>query len=60
MTSKRERNDPQGDVRFVRRDASGRFAQSDDAGRSPRKDRQQPAKTVVQPGQGDRGDQRRH
>ena len=60
MTSKRERNDPQGDVRFVRRDASGRFAQSDDAGRSLRKDRQQPAKAEVKPGQGDRGDQHRH
>ena len=61
MTSKRERIEPKtGDVRFVRRDAKGRFAESDNAGRSLSQDRRQHAATEVKPGQGDRGDQRHH
>ena len=57
-TSKRERIEPRGDVRFVRRDAKGRFAESDDAGRSLRQDTRQHATTEAKPGQGDRGDRR--
>ncbi len=58
--SKRERIEPNGDARFVRRDEHGRFKQSDDVGRSLAQDRRQHAKTTVKPGQGDRGDQAKH
>jgi hypothetical protein len=60
MTTDRERIAPKGDTRFVRRDKNGRFVESDDAGRSLSKDRQQHAKTTVKPGQGDHGDQKKH
>lgn len=56
---KRELIDTGRDKRWVRRDEKGRFVESDDVGRSLRKDVKQPAKRVVPPGQGDRGDQRR-
>ena len=46
------------DKRFVRRDERGRFAKVTDVGRSLTRDRQQPAKTEVRKGQGDRGDRR--
>jgi hypothetical protein len=55
--SKRERISPNGDARFVRRDEHGRFKESDDVGRSLTQDRRKDAKTTVEPGQGDRGDQ---
>ena len=57
--SKREKSSPNGDSRFVRRDAQGRFSESDDAGRSLAQDRRKQAKTSVKSGQGDRGDQKR-
>lgn len=57
--SDRELIDTGRDKRFVRRDEEGKFAEVDDVGRSLKQDRQQHAKTEVQPGQGDRGDQRR-
>ena len=59
MSSKRERIEPRGDMRFVRRDERGRFKEADDAGRSLAQDRRQHAQTTVVSGQGDRGDQKR-
>jgi len=55
--SKRELISPNGDKRYVRRDAEGKFTESDDVTRSLRADVAKPAKTVVAPGAGDRGDQ---
>jgi hypothetical protein len=57
--SHRELIDTGTDKRFVRRDEKGEFKESDDVGRSLARDRQQHAKTEVEPGQGDRGDQKR-
>ncbi|NLA67452.1 MAG: hypothetical protein GX856_04270 [Gammaproteobacteria bacterium] len=48
-----------GDSRYVRRDDQGRFKESDDVGRSLRQDRAKKARTTVQSGHGDRGDQKR-
>jgi hypothetical protein len=45
-----------GDKRYVRRDSRGRFAESDDAGRSLASDIKQAARAKVKSGQGDRGD----
>jgi hypothetical protein len=58
--SNRELISPRGDKRLVRRDSKGRFAQSDDLGRSLARDVRQHAKTESKPGQGDRGDQKKH
>ncbi len=55
----RELIDTGTDKRYVRRDEDGRFKESDDVGRSLSQDVKRPAKAVVQPGQGDKGDQRR-
>lgn len=55
-TSKRTLIKPNGDARFVRRDAKGRIKESDDVGRSLKQDRAKKAKTTVKSGQGDRGD----
>jgi hypothetical protein len=55
-TGKRELIDTGSDGRYVRRNASGQFAESDDVGRSLATDRRKHAKTRVQPGHGDRGD----
>jgi len=57
--SDRELVDTGSDKRFVRRDASGQFKESDDVGRSLTQDRKQAAKKKVPSGQGDRGDQKR-
>ena len=54
--SKRTLIKPNGDARFVRRDAKGRIKESDDVGRSLKQDRAKKAKTTVKSGQGDRGD----
>ena len=56
--AKRERIAPGGDTRYVRRDGSGRFNESDDAGRSSVVDRRKRAKAKVSSGLGDRGDRR--
>lgn len=56
-TSKRELIDTGTDKRYVRRDAAGRFKESDDVGRSLSQDRRRKARTVAKPGEGDRGDQ---
>lgn len=50
---------PNGDKRFIRRDEKGRIKESDDVGKSLAADVRKPAKTVVKPGQGDKGDQKK-
>ena len=58
--SKRELIEPHpGDKRYVRRDSKGRFAESDDVGRSLSRDARQTAKTRAKAGQGDTGDRKR-
>ena len=59
MPSKRELINTGTDKRYMRRDDKGRFKESDDVGRSLRQDVKMPAKTVVPPGQGDKGDQKK-
>lgn len=60
MPSKRELIEPhKGDKRYVRRDASWRFKESDDVGRSLAAIRRRKAQTVAKPGQGDPGDRKR-
>jgi hypothetical protein len=60
MAGKRELIEPhKGDKRYVRRDAKGQFKEVDDVGRSLAADRRTKAKTVVKPGQGDKGDRKR-
>ena len=58
--SNRELISPNGDKRLVRRDSKGRFAQSDDLGRSLAQDVRQHSKTDAKNGQGDRGDRKDH
>lgn len=57
--SHRELIDTRRDKRYVRRDEKGQFDEVVDVGKSLAQDRRQAAKTVVPPGQGDRGDQRK-
>ena len=61
MARKREMVEPnQGDKRYVRRDASGRFTDDQTSvGRSLSADRRSKSKTVVPKGMGDKGDQKR-
>ncbi|MGN6213098.1 hypothetical protein [Parafilimonas sp.] len=47
---------PNGDKRYVKRDAQGRFKESDDVSRSLSADKRQHAKTKSKPGYGDKGD----
>ena len=54
--AKRELIDTGTDKRYVRRDAEGKFKESDDDARSLAQDRQRKVKTKAKPGQGDRGD----
>ena len=54
--AKRELINTGTDKRYMRRDRSGRFKESDDVGRSLAQDRQRKAKTKSGPGQGDKGD----
>ena len=58
-SSKRELIDTGDDKRFVRRDDKGRFDEVVDVGKSLAQDRRTQAKTEVESGQGDRGDQKR-
>ena len=58
MASTRELISPRGDKRYVRRNAKGRFSESDDVGKSLASDRRRKAKTVAKKGQGDRGDRK--
>ena len=55
----RELIDTGTDKRYTRRDERGRFAVSDDVGRSLAQDQRRKAKTITPKGQGDRGDRRR-
>jgi hypothetical protein len=60
MAGKRELIEPhKGDKRYVRRDASGRFSEVEDVGRSLAQDRKRQAKSTAKPGYGDRGDRKR-
>ena len=61
MARKREEIKPnEGDKRYVRRDASGKFTDEQvDVGRSLAADRQSKSKTTIPKGQGDKGDQKR-
>ena len=54
--AQRERINTGSDKRYVRRDASGQFKESDDVRRSLAQDRKRKAKTTVKSGQGDKGD----
>lgn len=57
MSRKRELIEPHaGDKRYVRRDAQGRFSESDDVSRSLSQDVRRHASTVAKRGEGDRGD----
>lgn len=58
-TNKRELIDTGTDKRYVRRDDKGRFDDVVDVGKSLAQDRRRHAETEVEPGQGDRGDQKR-
>jgi hypothetical protein len=58
-SGKRERIAPNGDARFVRRDAQGKFTESDDTGRSLSQDKKKQARSEAKRGQGDRGDHKR-
>jgi hypothetical protein len=58
-SSKRTTIAPRGDKRYVRRSATGRFKESDDAGRSLATDVRKKAKRKSASGQGDKGDRRR-
>jgi hypothetical protein len=54
--AKRELINTGTDKRYVRRDHSGKFKESDDVGRSHAQDRKRSAKNKSTRGQGDRGD----
>ncbi len=57
MASKREMIEPrEGDKRYVRRDAQGKFDEVVDTGRSLSQDRKRRAKNSSKSGEGDRGD----
>ena len=58
--NKRELISPKGDKRLVRRDSKGRFAESDDLGKSLARDVRQHAKNQTPSGHGDRGDRATH
>ena len=57
LASKREMIEPhEGDKRYVRRDAQGKFDEVVDTGRSLSQDRKRRAKNSSKSGQGDKGD----
>ena len=56
--SERERINTGTDSRYVRRDTTGQFKESDDVGRAQARDKATPAKADAKRGQGDRGDHR--
>jgi hypothetical protein len=57
---KRELIEPTpGDKRYVRRDKEGKFKDVVDVGKSLAADRRSKSKTLVKPGQGDKGDMKR-
>lgn len=57
--AKREQIEPNpGDKRLVRRDSKGRFAETDDLGRSLSRDQKTDAEHDAPRGEGDRGDRK--
>jgi hypothetical protein len=58
-SGKRTEIAPKGDKRYVRRDAQGRFTESDDESRSLSRDVRKHAKATAKPGYGDKGDQKK-
>jgi hypothetical protein len=56
--STRELIDTGADKRFVRRNETGEFKESDDVGKSLTADVKKKAKAVVSSGQGDKGDEK--
>lgn len=58
-TSKRELINTGSDKRYVKRSGTGRFAESDDVGRSQSTDRRRSAKKTAKSGYGDQGDRKR-
>ena len=56
-SGKRTEIAPNGDKRYVKRNAAGQFKESEDVGKSLSKDVKQHAKTKSKPGYGDKGDQ---
>lgn len=60
MAGKRELIEPhEGDKRYVRRDADGKFSESDDVSRSQSQDQKRQAKSDAEKGQGDKGDRKK-
>jgi len=55
---KRELIDTGSDKRYVRRNEKGQFDEVDDVSRSLSQDVRRHARTEVEPGQGDKGDQK--
>ncbi|MEO5904675.1 MAG: hypothetical protein ABIQ55_11720 [Gemmatimonadaceae bacterium] len=58
-TSKRTLIAPNGDKRYIKRNAKGQITESDDQGRSLSADSRKKAKKTVKAGYGDKGDQKR-
>lgn len=59
MASKRELIDTGTSKRYIRRDDQGRFTNDQvEVGRASASDQRQSSRTVVRPGQGDRGDRK--
>ncbi len=58
-SGKRELIDTGTDKRYVKRDAQGRFKESDDVGKSLSMDKKRKAKNTSKPGYGDQGDQKK-
>ena len=59
-SEKRDQVTPRkGDSRYVKRDSRGQFQESDDVGKSLKRDRASKAKRTVQSGYGDQGDQKK-
>ncbi|MEO6592760.1 MAG: hypothetical protein ABIO52_10580 [Gemmatimonadaceae bacterium] len=50
---------PNGDKRYIKRNAKGQITESDDQGRSLSADSRKKAKKTVKAGYGDKGDQKR-
>lgn len=55
-SGKRIMIEPNGDKRYVKRNAKGQFKESDDVSRSLSADARKHAKTKSKPGYGDKGD----
>jgi hypothetical protein len=60
MAGKRELIEPhEGDKRYERRDAEGKFSESDDMNKSLSQDKKRQAKSIAEKGQGDKGDRKK-